>query len=728
MLSYLNNFEVFFKLISYLLIACGFLSLFVTGEIALFFSVLFVIGLISALIIEETRWQLSERLGTYILILCVPIFFLVWKYNLFSFLLGKLPIANLLAYLILLLTFIKLFQRKTNKDWSFLFLLSFFEVLLAAGLSINPAYLASLILYLFVAICAVITFEIKKTSHLSVIFNSAAKKIFTGSKRALNLPFTSLSLFILIVIVALPIFFLLPRTGSANYGNNSYDDASLTGFSDSVRLGSIGKLKQSNDTVMRAKIEESNGSSFANYHWRGVVLDTFDNQVWSKSEAQQKTPIFRGDKDYFLVDYSRNTNKLLQQTIFLEPINSPVLFALSRPLAVQGNFQVLYSDSEEAINVNTVGSDRLTYKVYSDVTLPAVEVLRRDNDKYNNDIQRYLQFPSDTDQRISHLAEQVIQQQTNRYDRAKAVERYLQTQFGYTLELKAKGDQPLADFLFNVKEGHCEYFATAMAIMLRTQGIATRIVNGFQSGEYNDPADVFVIKQKDAHSWVEVYFPAEDVWIPFDPTPFAGRSNTESAAGILDKFNTYLDAFEAFWIQYFVAFDNQEQRSLFRSLKASIYDYQRQTALWAKDLQSELHHWWKQARGDHGFKESMNAISSGAIAVVSLAILCSILLLVFYKIRKTNILQKFYAIFRRDKEPSIVEFYAQMQKALARRGFVRSPSQTPMEFAINLEMPEAVEITRKYQTVRFGNTKLTAAESKEIYQWLKILDDTIRTH
>ena len=87
--------------------------------------------------------------------------------------------------------------------------------------------------------------------------------------------------------------------------------------------------------------------------------------------------------------------------------------------------------------------------------------------------------------RISQFAAQVTGKSNNRYDKAKAVEKYLQTQFGYTLEMKAGGDQPLADFLFNVREGHCEYFASAMAIMLRTQGIATRIVNGFQQGEYN---------------------------------------------------------------------------------------------------------------------------------------------------------------------------------------------------------------------------------------------------
>src|SRR5213079_3163916 len=91
----------------------------------------------------------------------------------------------------------------------------------------------------------------------------------------------------------------------------------------------------------------------------------------------------------------------------------------------------------------------------------------------------------------------------------------------------AGGRDPLADFLFNVKVGHCEYFATAMAVMLRTRGIGSRVVNGFLPGEYNQAAGAFTVRQSDAHSWVEVYFPQADSWITFDPTPPAGRTARE---------------------------------------------------------------------------------------------------------------------------------------------------------------------------------------------------------
>src|SRR4030095_3447016 len=95
--------------------------------------------------------------------------------------------------------------------------------------------------------------------------------------------------------------------------------------------------------------------------------------------------------------------------------------------------------------------------------------------------------------RIGDLARAMIvnRHARTRYDIAKAIESGLQEDYGYTLEMTATGPDPLADFLFNARKGHCEYFSTAMAIMLRTQGMATRVVNGFLPGEFNQAAGAF---------------------------------------------------------------------------------------------------------------------------------------------------------------------------------------------------------------------------------------------
>ena len=120
----------------------------------------------------------------------------------------------------------------------------------------------------------------------------------------------------------------------------------------------------------------------------------------------------------------------------------------------------------------------------------------------------YLQLPA-IDLRISRLAEQITASAPSNYEKALAIEQYLRAHFGYTLDLgRVRPQDPLAYFLFERKEGHCEYFASSMAVMLRTLGIPSRIVNGFRGGEFNDLTGQYVVRASNAHSWVEAYFPA----------------------------------------------------------------------------------------------------------------------------------------------------------------------------------------------------------------------------
>src|SRR5207253_3422911 len=191
---------------------------------------------------------------------------------------------------------------------------------------------------------------------------------------------------------------------------------------------------------------------------------------------------------------------------------------------------------------------------------------------------RYLELPPNLDPRIRPLAGNLVKLAgaNNRYDAARVIEAYLRDNYGYSLDLKAGGPDPLSDFLFDVRKGHCEYFATAMAVMLRTQGIASRVVNGFLPGEYNGAAGAFTVRQSDAHSWVEVYFPQASSWVTFDPTPPAGRL-AKARSGLAGYLSKYSEAFELMWFQYVVGYDKQEQHSLVTSLRKELTDFQRQS-------------------------------------------------------------------------------------------------------------------------------------------------------
>src|SRR5438034_10656397 len=105
-----------------------------------------------------------------------------------------------------------------------------------------------------------------------------------------------------------------------------------------------------------------------------------------------------------------------------------------------------------------------------------------------------------------------------------------------------------------------------MSIMLRTLEIPSRIVNGFQMGEYNDLNDMYTVRESDGHSWVEAYFPKSESWIEFDPTPSAGI-NDYSQGGLLARLRRYADAMEVFWLDYIVTLDSDEQASIMVDLQ-----------------------------------------------------------------------------------------------------------------------------------------------------------------
>lgn len=712
-----------FRILSYLAVFCGFSSLWVTGTFGVIGAVLFIAVMAAAWLLEGSRWQISERLGTVLIVLAIPAFYLLWRIGFFAFADKETELAGILARLILSLTAIKLLQRKSDRDWIFLYVMAFFEVLLAAGMSISGLYLVSFLAYVLVMVCTIVIFEVRKTETQF----TEAKKIELGriddTERLVlpirRLPSISLLMIISIIAIASPLFFSLPRVGGAGIGGSQTGVETSSGFSDTVKLGGIGSIQQSDEVVMRVRMEDPatvNGP----IRWRGIALDTFTNKAWTRSRAAFREVRERGDGDLIQVDYLAAREGLTIQTVYLEPLDSPVLFVLPRAVGVQGNFPLLFKDSHGAITFQRA-NERISYKVISDTDLPSPEVLRSDRSAYSTKEVNYFQLPNDLDPRIARLAQQITAEAGNRYDAALAVESYLQTQFGYTLEMKAGGEQPLADFLFNVREGHCEYFATAMAVMLRTQGIATRVVNGFQRGEYNETAGVYVVRQREAHSWVEVLMPGENVWVPFDPTPAAGQNPGAGTAGIYKTVNRYLEALEMIWIQYFVAYDSQEQRSLFTSLRRGASDYNAKASSWLTTVQAAIVDWWREVRGDEGYQASILAIVYGVAVVIISGVVLFLTVWIGRKIVKLKVWRRLWKRISGRKGGSVVEFYERLQQILADRGFIREPHQTPLEFAYTVGMPEAVAITETYNRVRFRNEELKEDQSRAIEELLSKL-------
>jgi protein-glutamine gamma-glutamyltransferase len=741
-------FETYFRACSYAMIACGVLALALAGGVGLWLVAAFAAVLAVSWKLAGTRWQLSERAGLVVVLLALPLFYLDWRFQRGGAAEGGAQVyagVSALVHFTLVLSSIKLLQIKSDRDWLFLYLISFFEVLLAAGLGASPTFLLALCAYLFSALLAVVSFELRKSRRLApaaesrllvandpkFLWRRGRARRGTGARALRRLPLAALCLFVLIFGLALPIFFVAPRAaeGALTLPGGS-SSSGFVGFSDRVTLGDIGRLNESNQLVMRVRVEGPTAARAGGLRWRGVALDRFDGRHWFES-SDSRQPFAPNENDLFRLGTTEDLSRLTTETFFVEPIDTPVLFAAPRAVAVQGGFQYVRRDRDDAISARPHSQERITYTVYSDTFEPPPERLRADRmptpkgvtPNLRRPVEDYLQLPAGLDTRVGSLAWTVVRQAgaRNAYDAARAIEAHLnQNAYGgdyhYSLEMRAAGADPLSDFLFNVRAGHCEYFATAMAVMLRTLRIPARVVNGFQTGEYNSAADAYIVRQADAHSWVEVYFPESDSWVTFDPTPADGRAAGTSGSGLSGSLRRYADAMELFWLQYVVAYDRRGQQTLARSVEERVGTYSRVASRSADSLRARLSAWW----GGRGGGAGALAVLPSPLTILPAAFFLAAA--VFLWLRRKEILNLLRGGKGGRADAAVIEFYRRMTEALAERGLRRRADQTPLEFAETVGAPEVFAITRAYNRVRFGARHLTSAEAAEVERSLRSME------
>jgi transglutaminase-like putative cysteine protease len=302
------------------------------------------------------------------------------------------------------------------------------------------------------------------------------------------------------------------------------------GFSTSATLG--GALARDNGVVFRYTVV---GDAPGPNYFRGLDLQPLRDE-WSFVPQPATTEQIRSGNE---VSYGE-TYVAEQRAVYAIDMQRPpaaapdLLIAPGRLESVDRDVQVdqsrlrspgPFDASLETADRVTAGSGRGTYRVQVDESVATEEQLRDDADTYPDWVTPYLRLPAgyrpiDTLRRIHDLAVQVTAKAANPYDRAAAIEQYLRDNYTYTLTPGAPptGMDPEGYFLFTARAGYCQYFATAMADMLRSIGIPTRLVNGYGPGSYDAQQRRFVVRESDAHTWPEVYFPSYG-WIAFEPTP-----------------------------------------------------------------------------------------------------------------------------------------------------------------------------------------------------------------
>src|SRR5690606_15084023 len=167
--------------------------------------------------------------------------------------------------------------------------------------------------------------------------------------------------------------------------------------------------------------------------------------------------------------------------------------------------------------------------------------------------------------RVSDLAKDWTEDSKTTFAKAMAIETRLRTGYEYSLTPRATGNY-IERFLFDVREGHCEFFATSMAVLLRGIGSPARIVNGFYSKEWHPLSSNFTVRQKDAHSWVEAWMGDNYGWMTFDPTPPGGVARRIDRGAIVEAMSRMSDAIRMRWYRYVIDYSFSDQVSIIRYL------------------------------------------------------------------------------------------------------------------------------------------------------------------
>jgi hypothetical protein len=495
----------YFEIALFLLVLTGFVTLASTkgldGP-----STLFVAGalLLRGYFLGTRRTLLIPEQWTTVLTLAYVGFYV------FDYFLLSRQFVSTTVHLVLFLTVMRLFSARRDRDHYFLAVIAFLMVLAAAVLTVDSTFLFAFSVFLLFAVATFILMEMKRTSSNSP---RNAKDVSGGAatgQMAISLASIAPAILLLILIAGGAIFFLLPRLSTGYLSAFTPGGGLSTGFSDHVELGAIGEIQQSSSVVMHIHVDGDHTGDYIQ-KWRGMSLSDFDGTSWS--DRYHPIPIRPGVNQQFDLRsrVGKQTAPLavgiasqIHYHILMEPVGINVFFLAQQPQALQGKYRMVAMDPGGALF--NIDPER-TIDIYDGWSLQNPQFSSPDRAYPPEGLSRYLQVPK-LDPRIPELARQITLSSASDYAKAVAIEKYLKTQFGYTLTLPSiRPADPLAYFLFDRKRGHCEYFASALAVMLRTVAIPSRVVTGFQHGEFNDITSQYVVRGSDAHAWVEAYFP-----------------------------------------------------------------------------------------------------------------------------------------------------------------------------------------------------------------------------
>jgi transglutaminase-like putative cysteine protease/uncharacterized protein (DUF58 family) len=469
------------------------------------------------------------------------------------------------------------------------------------------------------------------------------------------------------------LFVVVPHLGTGAFGATSARRRA-SGFSEEARLGDIGRIKLDRTPVMQVRVSGELPAD-GDLRWRGVALYRFDGRRWSRGTAGESVVLPDG-RGRFRLDAIGDADPRaeLVQEIHLESQSTAVLFAAERPSEIVAeDLGMILRDETGALRSVGKPWGSLTYTVRSVLARRDRSALERAGDARAEPPAGSLELPP-LDGRVSALARELTAGAPTRYEAARAIEGWLARTRSYSLDSDAGSrDDPLAAFLFDGMAGHCEYFASAMVVLARAAGIPARFVTGYLRGETNRFNRQYLVRQSDAHAWVEVFFPGAG-WIAFDPTPPAGRA-VRDERGVADLASDLHATLVRLWDDYCIGIDLDDQVRGLLALRDGLLGAMHDPPRWA-------------------------ALAAAALVAAAAATALS-------GRRRRR---------RRSLGPrDVPSFYRGLLARLARHGLRRRPHETPGELAARAaaSLPSEAarrihELTALYYRVRFDRATTEA--------------------
>jgi transglutaminase-like putative cysteine protease len=707
----------YFELSLYLLVSTGVLAIVTTGKL----DPISTFAPVAALLYKGVRlWrgrgpEISQRLATGL----VLAYFLFFPFDLWELSRGLAEgapnppmYAALLSaiHLLLFAALVRLYSAHTNRDYAFLAVLAVAAMLASAILTVETGFLVALAAFLVLAVSTFVALEIRRSAAGAV---SPPLESGTASAQRLTRALSLTSVLVAVSVLALGVllFFFIPRFTTGYLSAMNLQPTLMTGFTDNVELGQIGQIKKSTAVVMRIRVD-GDPARAQNVHWRGIVLTNFDGKRWFTPRQEQivVSPDPDGEYRFAPLVPPRGDFYPLRYTVLMEPIATQAIFIAPRPSTLRGRFNedfgrfgishrsYLLLDRTGSLFNPIPNNLKVRYQGTSYLPLLPPPELRKSLPLYPEAIrQTYLQLPP-LDPRVQELADQITASSGTEYDKAANIRAYLMTHYSYTLNLSGpRAADPLDNFLFVRRSGNCEYYASAMTVMLRAVGIPARYVTGFLPGEYNDLAGDYIIRASDAHAWVEVYFRGYG-WITFDPTP----PGNEKRGGLFARLGLYWDWFQFTWNEWFVNYDFIHQMRFGRNLHRTSHD-------WSERARDSYHR--QQEAAIRGLLALDRRIEASPYFLPTLLVLLVALLLV---LRGRSLIR--YAVARwslrarrgGNLTASLAALeYTEMLRLLEKRGWKKSPAQTPLEFASAIPASDistpVSQLTELYQSARFGD-------------------------